>query len=122
MTRTGEAYDMADKLNLSPQKIYDKEFNTESMRGYVPQEVDAFLDLVIEDYETFQRALTSLKKKNDDLEKTNAALRAKVVELEGKERAREQNPSDPLAYGAENVELLKRISNLENAVFKKKKK
>ena len=79
MTRAGEAYDMADKLNLSPQKIYDKEFNTESMRGYVPQEVDAFLDLVIEDYETFQRALTSLKKKNDDLEKTNAALRAKVV-------------------------------------------
>jgi DivIVA domain-containing protein len=112
---------MAAKLNLSPQKIYDKEFHKESIGGYSPEEVDAFLDQVIEDYETYQKALISLKKKADELEKTNGALRAKVIELEGKEKARADS-QDPLAYGAENVELLKRISNLENAVFRNGKK
>lgn len=112
---------MAGKLNLSPQMIYDKEFHRETMQGYAPDEVDEFLDKVIEDYETYQHALRALKKKADELEKTNAALRAKVIELEGKEKAR-QDSADPLAYGAENVELLKRITNLENAVFKNGKK
>lgn len=115
---------MAGKLHLTPQKIWDTEFDMEpqAMKGYVAEEVDRFLDLVIDDYQVMQKTLEDAKKKADDLEKTNAALRAKVVELEGKERAREKNPSDPLAYGAENVELLKRISNLENAVFKNGKK
>lgn len=108
---------MADKLNLNTQMIYDKEFNYETMKGYVPNEVDSFLDLIIEDYETFENLVGSLQKKLDELEKTNAALRAKLVELEGKQRAR-QDEENPLAYGAENVELLKRITNLENAVFK----
>lgn len=111
---------MADKLNLSPQKIYDKEFNYESMKGYDTHEVDAFLDLVIEDYETYQKAVSFLQKKVSELEKTNARLRAKVVELEGREKARSEN-SDPLQYGADNVDILKRISNLENAVFNGKK-
>ena len=41
-----------DKKTLTPQEILDKEFKIDA-RGYRPQEVDKFLDLVINDYNEF---------------------------------------------------------------------
>jgi DivIVA domain-containing protein len=44
---------MADKVNLDIQTILDKEFNVD-FKGYNATEVDTFLDLVIQDYQTYQ--------------------------------------------------------------------
>lgn len=41
-------------INLTSQEILDKEFKT-TMRGYNQDEVDEFLDVVIQDYEQFQK-------------------------------------------------------------------
>ena len=41
-----------DKIYLTPQEILDKEFKIDA-RGYRPQEVDKYLDMVIRDYTEF---------------------------------------------------------------------
>ena len=37
------------KIYLTPQEILDKDFKIDA-RGYRPQEVDEFLDMIIRDY------------------------------------------------------------------------
>lgn len=106
---------MADKLNLDPMAIVDKKFGVD-FKGYAPSEVDHMLDLVIEDYQTYEKRISFLKQKIADLEKTNASLRAKMIELEGKERAKSEDV-DPMAQGAGNIDILKRLTRLENQVF-----
>lgn len=43
---------MAKDTNLSAHEIYEKEFHVD-LKGYASAEVDDFLDLVIEDYQTY---------------------------------------------------------------------
>ena len=50
-----------EKLFLTPQEILDKEFHVDA-KGYRPQEVDKFLDMVIRDYTEFMNIIkTKLK-------------------------------------------------------------
>ena len=43
---------MAKELNLTAKDIYDKEFHVD-VRGFSCEEVDEFLDQIIEDYQTY---------------------------------------------------------------------
>ena len=67
-----------EKLQLTPQDILDKEFKIDA-RGYRPQEVDKFLDLVINDYNEFIAELKAYKKEvaylNDENNKLKNELR-----------------------------------------------
>ena len=45
---------METKLNLDVHAILDKEFHVD-FKGYSASEVDALLDLVIEDYQVYDR-------------------------------------------------------------------
>ncbi len=103
------------KVNLDIQSILDKQFNID-FRGYSAEEVDAYLDLVIEDYQTYQEITGNLNQKIAELERTNASLRAKLIEVEGRTRALEANPT-PAQQGADNLDILKRLSRLEDEVF-----
>lgn len=109
---------MAGKVNLDIQTILNRQFNID-FKGYSAKEVDAFLDLIIEDYETYQDISAELNTKIAELERTNASLRAKLIEVEGKVRAMEQNPTST-HKGSENVDILKRLSRLESEVFAQK--
>jgi DivIVA domain-containing protein len=109
-----EANHMADKLILDPQAIVDKEFDID-FKGYNPEQVDLLLDSVIKDYQTYQKMIRVRNQKIEDLEKTNASLRAKLIEVEGRMKAQE-DARDPYA-GASNVDILKRLSRLEKQVF-----
>ncbi|NCB33333.1 MAG: DivIVA domain-containing protein [Erysipelotrichia bacterium] len=106
---------MAGKLNLDIQTILDKEFNID-FKGYNATEVDGFLDLVIQDYQTNLENIQELNSKISELERTNASLRAKLIEVEGRTRALESNPT-PAQKGAANVDILKRLSRLEEQVL-----
>lgn len=105
---------MAGKLNLDPQTIVDKEFDVD-FKGYNPDQVDQMLDLVIEDYQTYQNMIAEYSRRLEDLERTNASLRARVIEMEGKARAGQDG--DPMAGGSSNIDILKRLSRLEQKVF-----
>ena len=106
---------MSGKVNLDLQTILDKQFDID-FKGYSPSEVDSFLDLVMEDYQTYRDITAELNQKIAELERTNASLRAKLIEEEGRTRALEGNPT-PAAQGAANVDILKRLSRLEEQVF-----
>ncbi len=109
---------MAEKANLDIQALLDKEFNID-FKGYNATEVDAFLDLVIQDYQYFREAISALQSRNGELERTNASLRAKLIELEGRTKALAEN--SPSAQGQANIDILKRISRLEEKVFEQQK-
>ncbi|WP_407268655.1 cell division regulator GpsB [Radiobacillus sp. PE A8.2] len=92
-----------DRLKLSGKDILEKNFKT-GMRGYNQEEVDEFLDVVIQDYEVFQQEIERLKQENERLKKQT-----------------DQSRTRPTASNHQvNYDILKRVSNLEKAVFGKK--
>lgn len=105
---------MSEKLNLSPQAIVDKAFDID-FKGYNPDQVDLLLDLIIKDYQTYEKLISEQKTKIEDLERINASLRAKLIEVEGKAKVTEE--TDAISSGASNVDILKRLTRLENAIF-----
>lgn len=48
-------------MRISPQDIRQQQFSQKMFKGYEPQEVDAFLDDVAEDYESLLKELALLK-------------------------------------------------------------
>src|SRR5699024_2069731 len=93
-----------NQIQLTGTEILEKDFKT-GMRGYNQAEVDEFLDVVIQDYETFQKEINRLSEENDRLKKQSG--------IQAKSRAAASNHQA-------NYDLLKRLSNLEKAVFGKK--
>ena len=93
-------------IRFTAKEILEKDFKT-SMRGYNPDEVDKFLDAVIQDYELFQR-------KVELLEQENEALKREVKKVS--ERNQRQTPPAQ-TVGSTNYDILQRLSNLEKKVF-----
>ena len=99
------------ELNLTAQKIFEKEFGVE-FKGYSAAEVDAFLDTVIKDYQSVESVMDDLKNKNALLEQKNATLKSYILELEGKLQSLSDAPA------ASSTDILKRLSRLEDLVSK----
>lgn len=91
-----------DQMRLTIQDIVNKEFK-KSMRGYNEEEVDRFLDTIIEDYEYFHNEIERLNNKIKNLNRRG---------LSQEQAKRTQPQPTPVNY-----DILKRISNLEKAVF-----
>lgn len=89
-----------NRIQLTINDILDKEFK-KSMRGYNEEDVDAFLDIIIKDYEAFQQEIERLKQENERFKKS----------AQPKTRIPSTNPPQV------NYDVLKRLSNLEKAVF-----
>ncbi|CZQ97427.1 cell division regulator GpsB [Trichococcus ilyis] len=101
---------MAEK-NLTTKDILQKEFKS-AMRGYNVAEVDEFLDMIIRDYESYQKDLSYLQSENERLmsrvdELTKQAVLAKPT----------QSNTASVGSGVTNFDILKRLSNLEKHVF-----
>lgn len=99
------------ELNLTAQKIFEKEFGVE-FKGYSAAEVDAFLDKVIQDYQNVEGVIDELKNKCALMEQKNATLKSYILELEGKLQSLSDSPV------ASSTDILKRLSRLENLVSK----
>ena len=97
------------KRNFTPKDILQKEFKPK-MRGYDPADVDGFLDNVIKDYESFT-------KDNQQLSDENERLRAKVDELTKQVAVGATSPTSQPTSTVTNMDILKRLSNLERHVF-----
>lgn len=108
-----------EKLFLTPQEILDKEFKVDA-KGYRPQEVDKFLDMVIRDYTEFASIIKKLQNENKMLLDDNTKLKAEYRKLKNIiDSANESSASRSGKNNFNNVDLLKRISNLEKVVFGK---
>lgn len=109
---------MKQKIRLSPKKILNKEFSVE-FKGYNATEVDYFLDMVVVDYENFAALLNDAYQKIEDLETENSALKEKIEKLSVEKTVQEDNIKALEEKQVSNIDILRRISLLENAVFNK---
>ncbi|AXI01267.1 cell division regulator GpsB [Sporosarcina sp. PTS2304] len=89
------------ELKLDSKTILEKEFK-QAIRGYKQEEVDWFLDDVIQDYETFKKEIARLTEENQK-------LKAEAIST--------QRRSATPAPQSTNYDIIQRISNLEREVF-----
>lgn len=101
-----------DRLYLTAQEILEKEFKIDA-RGYRPQEVDKFLDMVIRDYTEYSNIIKKLEKDIKDLTDDNIKLKGEIRRLQEVASTNSDTPSRSI----NNVDLLKRISQLEKVVY-----
>lgn len=106
---------MENRFKLRVEDVLNKQFNVD-FKGYSSIEVDEFLDLVINDYQEYDAMIENLGNRLQEYEQQVAALKAKIIELEGKQDVCEEE----IAPNG-NVDILKRLTRLENAVFANKK-
>lgn len=91
---------MEHKLELSPKEILAEKF-TKNVRGYDPDEVDAFLDKVILDYQSF----LAYRKENEEY---IASLRSELAK-----RSLDPKTSDRIrALEAENASLHNKLDHI----------
>ena len=104
-----------DKIYLTPQEILEHDFKIDA-RGYRPQEVDKYLDMIIRDYAEFNNIIKSQKRQIEDLTNDSYTLKSEIRRLEGElQAAKDEAQNRP--NNVTNIDLLRRISQLEKAVF-----
>lgn len=102
-----------DKITLTMQDILEKEFKIDA-RGYRLQEVDKFLDIIIKDYNEYNNIIRNLEKDKKLLIEENSVLRNEVRNLKSSIEAARIGEKE-----ITNVDLLRRISQLEKIILGK---
>lgn len=105
-----------DRIMLTVKDIYDKDFKLDT-RGYRPQEVDKFLDVVMRDYEEFIAINKELTNEIRELTNDNIKLKQEIRNLKTKlDILKESADSES---GTNSVDVLRRLSNLEKIIYGK---
>ena len=104
-----------NKISLSPQDILEKDFKIDT-RGYRLKEVDQYLDIIIGDYEQFLNIINGLEKEKAELIQENMNLKQ---ELRNSKISLEANQQES---DVSNVDVIKRLSQLEKVVYDNIKK
>ncbi len=102
-----------DKITLTMQDILEKEFKIDA-RGYRLQEVDKFLDIIIKDYNEYNNIIRALDKDRKTLIEENQALKNEVRNLKSSIEAAKIDGKE-----ITNVDLLRRVSQLEKIILGK---
>lgn len=126
---------MENEIKLKPQTIIARKF-TRDVKGYNPDEVDEFLDVVIQDYRSFERftiaastRIAQLREKIDTLEKSGPTTQSEIDSLQARIRTLEsENASLKQKYAyikpgdhvtSENLEILNRKNCYEEFILSK---
>ena len=102
-----------DRITLTMQDILEKEFKIDA-RGYILQEVDKFLDIIIKDYNEYNNIIRTLDKDRKTLIEENQALKNEVRNLKSSIEAAKIGDKE-----ITNVDLLRRVSQLEKIILGK---
>ena len=102
-----------DRITLTMQDILEKEFKIDA-RGYRLQEVDKFLDIIIKDYNEYNNIIKNLEKDKNALVQENTILKNEVRNLKSSIEAARIGEKE-----ITNVDLLRRISQLEKIILGK---
>lgn len=105
-----------EQFNLSSKEILDKDFKIDT-RGYRLKEVDQYLDLIISDYELFNKILKEKDKEKEELLDEIMSLKQEIRNL--KMSVEIAKSSDQEDKNVSNVDILKRLSQLEKIVYGK---
>ena len=102
-----------DRITLTMQDILEKEFKIDA-RGYRLQEVDKFLDIIIKDYNEYNNIIKTLEKEKKNLIDENTVLKNEVRNLKSSIEAARIGEKE-----ITNVDLLRRITQLETIILGK---
>ncbi len=103
---------LQDRILLTVKDILDKEFKIDT-RGFRPQEVDKFLDVIIRDYEEFIKIIQELDADKKELLEDNLRLKQEIRALKLKLDVVKETPT----IEVNNADLLRRLSNLEKIIY-----
>ncbi len=101
-----------ERILLTGKDILEKEFKIDT-RGYRPQEVDKFLDVIIRDYEEFVSIIKELENDKKELLEDNIRLKQEIRGLKTKLEVIKEGSNKDVS----NVDLLRRLSNLEKIIY-----
>ena len=108
-------------MNYNSKTLLDVKFS-KNVKGYDAYEVDKTLDDVIEDYAHYEKQSELDKKTINELKeeigRLNKTLRENEIELKKLENTVKAIPDEP-GVSKQNIAYLRRISLLENALYKK---
>lgn len=103
-----------DRILLTISDILEKDFKIDT-RGYRPQEVDKFLDVVIRDYEELMSIIKELDSDKKNLIEDNIKLKQEIRALRTKLDVVKDSGTGEIT----NSDLLRRLSNLEKIIYGK---
>lgn len=103
-----------ERIMLTGEDILNKEFKIDT-RGYRPQEVDKYLDIVIRDYNEFNACIQELEESNKTLMEENIKLKQQIRNLTLKLETVETGSNN----GTNTADVLRRLSNLEKIIYGK---
>ena len=103
-----------DKRFLTAREILEKDFKIDA-RGYRPQEVDKYLDIIIRDYNEKDACINELEENNKTLMEENMKLKQQIRSLTLKLETIESNGNN----GTNTADVLRRLSNLEKIIYGK---
>ena len=103
-----------DRIVLTSRDILEKEFKIDT-RGYRPQEVDRFLDMIIKDYEEMNSIIHDLEKEKKKLIEDNISLKQDIRNLKTKIEVLAESDGGSTT----NADMLRRISKLEKIIYGK---
>ena len=106
-----------EQIYLTPENILNKEFKIDA-RGYRPQEVDKFLDMVIRDYTEYNSIIKRLDRNLKDTLEDNRKLQQEIRSLK-EQLLIKTNEENSNTRQITNLDIIKRISQLEKVVFGK---
>lgn len=106
-----------ENIYLTPENILNKEFKIDA-RGYRPQEVDKFLDMVIRDYTEYNSIIKRLDRNLKDTLEDNRKLQQEIRSLK-EQLLIKTNEENSNTRQITNLDIIKRISQLEKVVFGK---
>ena len=103
-----------DRIVLTSRDILEKEFKIDT-RGYRPQEVDRFLDMIIKDYEEMNAIMRDLEREKKQLVEDNISLKQEIRNLKTKIEVLAESEGS----NTTNADMLRRISKLEKIIYGK---
>ncbi len=103
-----------ERILLTGKDILEKEFKIDT-RGYRPQEVDKFLDVIIRDYEEFMVIIKEIESEKKELIEDNIKLKQEIRNLRTKLQVLQEESGGEVS----NADLLRRLSNLEKIIYGK---
>lgn len=107
---------MNDRILLTTKDILEKDFKIDT-RGYRPQEVDKFLDIIIHDYEEYDLMVSDMRKTQKELLDENAKLKQENRSLRTKLDVLSESGGETTTVS--NADVLRRLSNLEKIIYGK---
>ncbi len=103
-----------NKIALTPQDILEKEFKIDT-RGYRLKEVDQYLDVIIGDYEQFAKIIRAQEKEKEELLNEIMSLKQEIRNLKTSIDIAKASSDKEVT----NLDILKRLSQLEKIVYDK---